>query len=287
MGTHVIKLPSGAKIEMRDIRLKEENLLAKLANASSVKQNKILKDIIQSCTVGIVDHGTVYEKMNSNMSWNDALQGDLFAALVGLARISYNNDSSHTFKLKHCNKIFDYEIDLEKDLFIQELPKESIEKILAKENFETQIDGKKVTFKIPMVRDQEKAQRLEDQFPSRKITAGLRSLIVEVEGVNNNHIMSWLDGVSNKGTSKYPGLESEDLEKLRDNFDIVNCGIDDEIDAICPHCEEEFVARVPLDGGLLNPGKSIQERKKQRRQEQKAKRRRGMVISEDTEKKTS
>jgi hypothetical protein len=265
---------------MHGVGLQQENMLAKGKNASAEKQEKILLEVMRSCTDGFADPGPLYQKMNG-VDWNSMLQGDYFAGLVGLSTLSYDDETTAEFPLKHCNRKFDYRVDLVEELPMQTLPEDSIQKILNGEPFEVEIAGKVVQFKVPKVRDIFQVMKLEAQFPNRQMTVALRSRIVAVEGVEPRDIMDWLDGGDPDGRrrSKYKQLDGAELEKLRDAFDRVNCGIDNEIDATCPFCEEEFEVEVPLDSGLLIPGKSIRKRRRDRR--------RGMDTSDTTQKRMS
>ncbi len=263
MRTEQILLPSRATIIIRGLTIEDESLLARMTKMSERKSEKVMIDLVQKCTLEIVDPGP-YANV-TDLTWRDMAQGDFWWTLIKIGAISYPDGNKYYFKAQHksaqCGKVGDYRLDLLEDLPVQDLPEESFEKMLAGDLFEMDVDGHKITFGVPLVKDSARLLRMEEEYPDREMGTALRSRIVEVDGIEKRQILDWLDG---RGSGFDP-MDAYWAEKMRDQFDEVNCGVDNEVEVECRYCGEEFVATIPFDRGLLMPSRGIKDRRLARR----------------------
>ena len=264
-----IKLPSGAEVILRQLLVREENILAQAAKSRGKNQNRVLNDILDSCLIGWVDTGP-YQDIDDGAKpkTRDLLMGDKFALMIELRKISYRDGNLYTLDEIECPSgscgTFAYEINLDNDLIRRNLEPEDAEYISAKIPFECSIDNKAVTFTLADGRTEENLERLTRQNPGRPMSCTMRSRILDVGDIPRRDILDWIDG--NNGNSKtFDGLTSQDAEDMRDAFDIHECGIDTEVEIICPHCGREALIDLPFDSGFLLPSKGIKARKKRRR----------------------
>ena len=268
MQTETVKLPSGASITLRKMTLRDQNHLASVMRSKRAKQEQVLVDMVSRCCEGFEETGPYPNaEAGKRVNWDDMLQGDFLAAMIALRKLSFREGENYGVDLKcpaaTCNHRFQWEVDLDDDLFYQQLPEESAAKMKAGEPFECTIDGKLVKFNLSYVRDNKQMEKLGKRFPGRDMAVMFRSRIISVDGVDSKDLMNWLDG--EKG-GPYEGLYADDAEDLRDAFAKVDCGVDTEVEAECPRmmCGNVFTFELPFSG-MLTPGRGAARKKANRR----------------------
>lgn len=268
MRTEIVKLPSGASVTLRQISLKEENYLAGALRSRRAKQDRVLVDVVSRCCEGFDDPGPYpWGAPGGNVKWDDMLQGDFLAAMIALRKISYREGSEYEVELtcpsRACNHRFSWKVDLDTDLYYQDLPEESAQRMKDGDSFVAEIQGKKVHFNLGYVRDSAFQEKLDKRFPGRDMATMFRSRIVTVDGVDSKDLMNWLDG---EGKGPYDGLAADDAEDLREAFYEADCGVDTEVEAECTRavCGNVFTFDLPFDG-MFSPGRAAARRKRRRR----------------------
>jgi len=271
MRTEIVQLPSGASVTLRKISMKEENHLTGAIRSKRRKQNKVLVDVVDACCLGFEETGPyTWARKGNKVDWQKMLNGDFIAAMIGLRKLSYREGVNYTVDVKctnrACNNRFQHTVNLDKDLFYQQLPQESFDKLMEDEPFTVEIQGKKVHFKLNYVADETFQEKLEKKFPGRGMSTLFRSRISKIEGVKPRDWMNWLDGeTEGKKKGPYEGLDSDDAEDLRLAFFKVDCGVDTEVEAECPRgsCGEVFTFELPF-AGMLSPGRASDEKRRRR-----------------------
>ena len=260
MRTEMFDMPSGARLEFRSLTIREENLLASSRGKS---MEKTLNRVISDCTVSVVDPGP-YNHLSAggSVDWAKMLQGDRFVAMFLLRLLSYKDGDEYTFKAQcpACNRRDFQTVNLREELPIQELTEEAQETFKSGGLFSVTVDGKLVKFRLPLVEDAHRLEKLAEQNPGRDMAVAMRLRIKEVEGLEASEILDWLDG----GKTGDP-LSSEEAEVLREAFDEVDCGIDTEIEVQC-RCGAFNDVTLPFDAAFFLPSrvKGKQKRKGRR-----------------------
>lgn len=289
MKTDVFKLPSGVEIGFRQIMLREESFLAKSVKSRRAQLDKVLSDVINRCCEGVVDPGPYsFLKEGDKPNWDEMLRGDRFVTMIKLRMLSYRDGYEYDVDLRcpACNKKFNEVVNLEEDLFIQDLPEESVNHLKTGEPLTVEIAGRKVSFGLPLGKTEALAKKISNQNPDREMAAMLRSRILDVDGVDRRDILNWLDG-EGRG-DKFEGLTSDDAEELRDAFDRVDGGIDTEMEAECPDCGHIWNYDLPFDK-IFMPSRKIRDRKRAMREARKTEEHpipHGTELSEDSTKTT-
>ena len=269
MRQEVFKLSSGAKLEMRQVMVSEENYLAGIAKKGGSVERGLL-DVLTKCTIGVVDTGPyVFLEVGGKPDWDRMIRGDMFSALIQVRAITYREGEKLEFEKRcpgaGCGKRFTWEIDLFEDLTWTDLPEESMDKLKTGEPFEVTIDERKVKYTLAFGKTERTYSLLSEQHQDRDMSCGLRSRIVSVEGVEPQHLMDWLDGNNYDPSCQYKGLTSQDGDDLREAFDVVEGGVDTAVEIQCPKCNAWFDVNVPFTGFFL-PGKGINTRKRKARE---------------------
>ena len=234
--SRVIDLPSGAKIEVRPLTGKESKILS---DKDAIKSGMFLDKILNACTVGVLDFGPYPQ--GDKFDWGKALVGDRFYGLLQIRVISLGEE--YWFKLQcsasECRERFDYCIDLVKDLPVQRLSEEGKKTFAAGNSFQTvDANGKTVSYRLPTGQD-EIASAKFNAFDSAFIQA-LSQRIVSIEDVSDKR--SYLEACA-----------WADLLKLLDAFDANNCGVNTDIEIVCPYCGAIQDVRLPFERGFLLP----------------------------------
>lgn len=265
MRSDVFELPSTLRMEMHGVGLPEENILATGDNRNS---DEILDRVFAACWANTADPGPYALGAGGAPPWADIVQCDRFVLMLYLRALSYRDGHIYETDIHHdeCDTTFPWEVDIFKDLPIRALTKDAIERVRTGTPFETKIGDRMVRYKLPTSRDLQFQEKLQEQFPDRLMAATLRARLVEVEGVEKRDLMDWLDG-NNRTSDKFPGLDGDEVEELRDAYDRVDGGIDTDVMVQCrkPACRKSFVHTIPFGKGFLAPSRGIQARRRARR----------------------
>lgn len=282
MRQETFTLPSKVRIEMRQAMLAEENHIAGIAKGNGGSVDQGLMDVLDKCTVGIVDQGP-YEflTVGGKANWKQMIRGDMFSALVQLRSITYRDGHELEFDQrcanKGCNKKFAVSVNLFEDLLWQDMPESSLEKLKNGELFAVEIDGRTVHYTLAFGKTEETYNLLSEQNPNREMSCGLRSRIVKIDGLEPYQFLDWLDGRNGEST-EFSGLSSQDGEDLREAFDVVEGGIDLGVEVRCPKCGGVYDINVPFSVFFL-PGRGISLRRRKAREKKEAEARTKVLLS--------
>jgi len=248
--TETFDMPSGAKLEFRALTIRDEN---RLASSRGKSMEKTLNRVISDCTVTVVDPGP-YSHLSAggSVDWNKMLQGDRFVAMFLLRLLSYKDGDEYAFKAQcpACNRREFQTINLRDELPIQDLTDEARETFKNGGLFSVTVDGKEVKFRLPLVEDTHRLEKMTEQNPDRDMAVAMRLRIKEVEGLEASEILDWLDG----GKTGDP-LPSQEAEVLREAFDEVDCGIDTDVEIQC-RCGAFFDVSLPFDAAFFLPSRA-------------------------------
>lgn len=274
MQRETFTLPSGAKIELRQIRLAEENALAAgmAKSAGESQQQKTLSDVLTACTEQIVDPGPYrFMTAGDKPNWRKMLSGDRMATMILLRVMSYRDREIYSvagIRCPACRRRSDFEINLFDDLVWRDLDQDARGHLENGQPFELRIGDAVILYTFGTGETQEMATALAEQHPDRAVSAGMRSRILDVhldgadEPIPRARIMDWLDGTGDT----YEGLTSDDAEEIRAALEAVECGVDTDIELVCPGvgCGHEFAVQLPFDG-MFAPRTGARKNSKRRR----------------------
>jgi hypothetical protein len=246
----VVKLPSGAVVELRELKGKEGKLLS---DKEAIKSGMFLDKILTACTVNVVDPGP-YKPVavapvdggapRQVLDWSKVLIGDRFFALVHIRIISLGD--SFCFKLQcsqeGCRKRFEQEITLSKDLTVRILSDEDRAVFASSNLFETRdANGKLIRYRLPTGHDEVIAARSTQSMDG----AFMAALLQRIESIEDEVV---------------PRVYLEDcgfgkLLDLLQTFDEHNCGVNTSLEIECPHCGNLEDVELPFARGFLVPSK--------------------------------
>lgn len=245
----IIKLPSGAQIEIRGLRGKEGRLLS---DKDAIKSGTFLDKILSACTVGVVDPGP-YETVSAAplvtggpsrqvLDWAKVLIGDRFVALIQIRVLSLGE--TFEFKLQcssdGCRKRFEQEISLLQDLEVKELADEDRLQFSSGNDFvHTDANGKLIHYKLPVGKDEVIAAKAAQSIDGAFMAALLQRISsIEGEDIPRRYLEE---------------CDFSNLLRLLEAFDEHSCGVKTTIEIECPHCGNLEDIELPFGRGFFVP----------------------------------
>lgn len=252
------RLPSGATVDFRPLKLKELDAVG-VATQKGVglrEMSRITIDLISSCTVAVVDPGPYsFLQIGEKPEWKKMLSGDRVGAMLHLRKISYREGDKFTIydaQCPECGKKTDFEIDIDADIFRRDLDEDGAELLREGKAIETEIAGRVVHHSFGTGETDELMQRLMEQYPENPLACGLRAKIVSVSDLDNRDIMKWM-----LGDGDHDGLTAGDVSDLRDAMEEAECGFDTTIAVECDGalCGAEYEVELPFQWMFARPSR--------------------------------
>lgn len=236
--TREVICPSGLRIEVRGMKIKEANALADAGNA---RKGTTMDQLLTACTVGMLDAGQ-YPFPEEKIVWPDVLLGDRFAALMGI-RIQ-THGPLYGFGLqcssRVCKAHFEWQVDLEKDLTWKEYDREALASFFASKSFPIEMpDGKAAELRFLVGRDE---RDLAKGRKDKVLSEALGKRIVSISETHPNDRMKYIE---NLGMG-----EARELLAALDQYD---GGVDTTIGVECPECGQHITVDLPFESGFWMP----------------------------------
>ncbi len=217
-----LETPAGHKVEMRKMKVSEEDILTDM---QLTKEGKTFDRLLEAC-------------IKSEMPLKKMLIGDRVFLLIKLRLISKGNIYEARFNCPSCTEPFKSDIDLEK-IKVQKLNKKNLKlDDSGRYVFWTEpLPESKKKFKLRLLigDDEDKLSEIRKDYPKQFMSRLLLIRTTEIEGEKMKNINMFLD------------LDSEDSQYLRDTYDDHDCGMDTEIEVVCPNCYMTQTINLPID----------------------------------------
>lgn len=240
-----VKCPSGLTGEVRKLKGREAN---NLASRKLARRGETYDTILKGCWLSTNEPGP-YESYgvrsgDNSIPWGKILVCDRFYILTAIRIATYGPE--YHFKSKcgemdgsGCENQFWWSVNLEKDFDVYDLPNESIQKIITKDNrFETTVDGVKYAFKLLTGDDERRSSKKLQESRDTLMTTALEARLIEIEGIDHR----------TKFASYLENLDLDIQLKLIEKFEEVDGGIDTDFEVECPRCGNIYEAPVPFEG---------------------------------------
>lgn len=225
-----ITCPSGLRGVMRGMIVKDEQLLMDRRVAQS---GDTISKLLAACWLRTLESGP-YAGTNGHLDWGKVLRADRFFAFLRLRIESRGPEYEFRIACSSCRRPMDVALDLEQ-LDVSVFSDETRAKLVSGAALETAVDGKRVTFRLPVGDDDRRLATLTDGSVDR-MSYVMR--ILEVEGVQKHPelIRGWFENLD--------GLAAD---QLRDAMDSEEAGVDTMVPLTCESCGAQTVIPMPLE----------------------------------------
>jgi hypothetical protein len=213
----MVTLPSGKEVEIRKMRLSDQNIMV---NPEYIRKGTTLDKLLEAVS------GQSESELET---W---LIGDRVFAMIYLRRISRGDIYSPKTTCPNCKDRRSHEIDLS-ELKVQMLDKEKVS-----ENFEFELRlpecGKKLTARLLTGKEEKQLRQIRREHPGELMTYLMMLRTVSIEDVRHKNI-KWFEDLEG------------DAEYFRQKYDKRDCGVETEIELYCNACENVFDIELPFD----------------------------------------
>lgn len=260
----IIDCPSGLRARVTKLKVRQFKLLG---NRKALESGETFEAFLAACA-HVVDPGPAYADWTPGtvFDWKRALQGDRFAALLGIRRATHPQPFDFDVTCRHCNKEVGWTIDLA-SLPLVAYPASSIEAFIAKRDLVVKVDGRVVSFRLMTGAEEERIrthlERLEKsdkrtrRHPFEPLIDGAVARLVKVDPKPAD-VREW-----------YEDLDADEMMKIGGALEATGGGVETTLDVVHsdPRCggttkvELPFGSRefwIPRGPGLGTAGKSEQ-----------------------------
>lgn len=241
----IVKTPSGFSVEIRKLKGSEAN---NLANKRLARKGEVFDTVLGAITRRVEDAGP-YRFLSSvggptRVDWSRVLVCDRFYTLVAARLATYGPEYLFPVQCVACEHPFEWELDIENDIPVYDLPEASREKIAAGENrFEAEADGRTITFRLLDGKAERDAGQRLIEMKGEIVTRSIAARILSVEGIKGkgrffrDRVNEWLETVDN-----------DELVELLAKMEAVDGGFETDHEIQCPKCDRIFEVNIPFEG---------------------------------------
>ena len=222
--TEEIELPSGVTVEIRGMKTQEMDILA---NRKAMKDGDGINDIAKNCLVN-----------SSHFDYDNALQGDRYAIIVNIRRITYPGQYMFDIQCPACEQNGHFKVDLN-TLEIKKLdgrPVRDLKFVFPRSKYE-------ITYHLPTGKEEREILKLRKNHPNDLLSLSLMTNIDKIEGMPIK-TLEW-----------FKNLDAFDVLAFKDELDEVNCGIETGLELTCD-CGCEFETELPITANFFLPKKA-------------------------------
>jgi hypothetical protein len=244
----IYTFPSGLEGEIRELSITEENLLA---NQSLARKGENVHQVFGNCWLKTIN-AVHYDFGEDKFSPIKLLQGDGMYYLMLLRIESFGPRFEFDINCPMCGRKISWELDLNDFLAHQTkiLPEES-KRILREEKglFHRKLPrcGRNVSFRLPTLKDEQKFPEIQTREKDRIASFLLDIVIQEIEGIVNKRSFLGIDPAMAEGV-----ITSFDANWIRQELEVVNCGVETEFEIECP-ADGELTVNLPFRGDFFFP----------------------------------
>lgn len=242
----IVTTPSGLTVQIRKLKGREANTLA---NKRLARKGEVFDTVLDAITENVESTGP-YPGMQGSKSvaWDRVLVCDRFYTLVSARVATYGPEYIFPVQCQGnhgCDNRFEWELDLENDVPVFDLPEESRAKIANGENrFDAECDGRHVVFSLLDGRKERKMGRGVADIRHELVTRSIAARILSVEGIPGKGQV-FRDAVNMWLSDEVDLLEQG---KLLSAMEAVDGGFETSLEIQCPACERIFDYDIPFEG---------------------------------------
>lgn len=243
-----VVLPSSLQLDFRALTVRDEGMLT---DPRSQRDPAVLDRLLGGLVLDVRSSPEFYRRSGAvsddgKVRTARLLTGDRMAFLFYSRRLSYGDAMEFEWSCRKCSKLNPWEVDLSL-LPIKEIPAESLAILEADGLFRRTLpdSGDTIAFRLTTGEDEIKMDQIRKTkskgggaLPVNLLANLLASRIVEINGHKPSR-----DDIEN--------LSGDDADWIRTEFDVVDCGVETEIEVTCVDCSVTDRINLPFGGGLF------------------------------------
>lgn len=242
----LITLPSGMSGEIRGFKGKEAHALA---DPALRRTNGSIDVMLKSCFVAVVDPGPYpHVKVGEPVDWQRILLGDRFDALMRIRGLSWGPLYEFGVQCGKCKEKYEWELSLD-DMPRKPLPEETRAKIRAGDTlFDIALgDGKTLSFELAYGLHEQRANKKRHE--QRNQWSLVDAILNQTKRISDIPFPE-----ASKAQRAYlDELSWQDLREAFDDMQLVDCGVETDIETECPYCRWVQGVRFPFEEGFFLP----------------------------------
>jgi len=250
-------LPSGLVGTIRELGVKEENILS---NPRHARSGRSLHQVFESCWVDTIDPG-IYNFPPEGFSTGVLLQGDGMVLLIFLRIESHGPQYLFDVNCPQCGERIPWELDLNEyvEMNFKPLSTES-KKVILEEN--GQFKGKfpkcglDYTFRLLTLKDELRFPQIKRQHSDKMSSALLNAAITNIDGIEHRRAFLGLEDYPRGFEGEKLVLSMADAHAIRQHMDEINCGLETTFHVECS-THGEVAVELPFRDDFLLPKKRI------------------------------
>lgn len=159
----VVDCPSGLRVRAGKLKVRQFKLLG---NRKALESGEAFEQFLAACAQEIVDPGPAYAGTwtpGTVFDWKRALQGDRFAALLGIRRATHPQPFDFEIRCASCGKEYGWSVNL-RELPVVPYPAASIEAFVAKRELSVEVGGRTVFYRLMTGAEEERVRTHLDRL---------------------------------------------------------------------------------------------------------------------------
>jgi len=249
-----IALPSGLRGTIRELGVREENILS---DPKLARNGKNLHRVLENCWEETLDPG-IYKFEDDKIDPGALLQGDALVYLVNLRIATYGEEFIFDINCPACGVKIPWELNLREylEMNIKPLPEESKSILKAGGLFEFVLPkcGRKVKFGLVTLNDELRFPQVRRQSPDRLSSILLDLSVKEIEGIEFKRAFLGSEPWSKREGVVPEYMLSSDANDLRNEMEEVNGGLITQFEVECV-THGEVSVELPFQNNFFLPKK--------------------------------
>jgi hypothetical protein len=237
-----VTCPSGLQGRLRGMKVKDEQLFA---DRKLVQSGRVISEILKACWLETLDPGP-YAFQNATPVFENLLAADRTYLLIQLRVASYGPDYEFRVTCSSCRKIYGWGINLEKDIDVIPVSPRGLDSVKSGEPVLLELtDGRKIKCRLLTGEDERFLSTLGVKDESKALTFHLARRIVAIDGKDR----------FNDVVEVVQDMEAIVADKLWDETDTLEGGVETSFDVECPSCGNVQQALLPFEAGFFSSRK--------------------------------
>lgn len=237
MSSIEVSCPSGLRLRMRGMKVKDEQLFA---NRKLAQSGRLISELLRVCFEEVLDMGPY--SFDGPPIWDQLLASDRTYALIQVRIASYGSDYEFRVTCDACRHVYGWGVDLD-DLDVIPVSEQGIEHVRSGQPIPVELcDGSTVMCRLSTGEDEAYLAGLGAKDEHKILTYSLARRITTLNGKDRfKSIVGELE--------ELPAKVGDDLWNKTDDLE---GGVETSFDVECPRCGSDQQVSLPFEAGFFS-----------------------------------